>query len=173
MKSQSKLLTAAIVICSIVTTGVFLAAIYNLVGFAITSVSLEDIEREKLDAVVVLSETYLNPNTKYQSQNIKTDDLDDYKYLYMLNDIAFISYSDKWDEDKLKALSEELLKNKHGEEIEYLAKVKVMAESSSDASGFQETSRESYSIPVSLYNFFPQNTKYKCIKLIYYHFTGC
>ena len=39
--------------------------------------------------------------------------------------LTFLSHSEHWDEDKLKALHEELLKNKHGDEIDTLHEVVV------------------------------------------------
>ncbi len=42
--------------------------------------------------------------------------------------IQFLSYSSQWDKDKLQELYEELLKNKHGEEIKLLQEVKVVGE---------------------------------------------
>ncbi|QOR64770.1 hypothetical protein IM538_12975 [Cytobacillus suaedae] len=42
--------------------------------------------------------------------------------------IQFLSYSSEWDEDKLQGLYEELIQNKHGEEIMFLQEVKVVGE---------------------------------------------
>ncbi|MBE4909791.1 hypothetical protein IMZ08_17290 [Bacillus luteolus] len=42
--------------------------------------------------------------------------------------IQFLSYSSEWDKDKLQELYEELLKNKHGEEIKLLQEVKVVGD---------------------------------------------
>ncbi|MCA1030255.1 hypothetical protein LCL95_04280 [Bacillus timonensis] len=41
--------------------------------------------------------------------------------------IAFLSYTEKWDEDKLKDLYLELLNNQHGEELKLLQEVRVMS----------------------------------------------
>jgi len=42
--------------------------------------------------------------------------------------IIFLSYTKEWDEQKLKALHQELLRNKHGKEIYELTEVRVMAD---------------------------------------------
>lgn len=47
--------------------------------------------------------------------------------------LTFLSYSDEWDEAKLKELYDELLKNKHGDEIEQLKEVVVRAEENDEA----------------------------------------
>ena len=46
--------------------------------------------------------------------------------------IQFISYTDEWNEKKLQKLYEELIQNKHGEEIKFLQEVKVMGEGLGD-----------------------------------------
>jgi hypothetical protein len=47
--------------------------------------------------------------------------------------IAFLSYTEAWDKEKLKGLYEELLKNKHGNEIYALQEVRVKAGSYEDS----------------------------------------
>ncbi|MDF0725610.1 hypothetical protein PY093_02635 [Cytobacillus sp. S13-E01] len=46
--------------------------------------------------------------------------------------IQFISYTDEWNEKKLQKLYEELIQNKHGEEIKFLQEVKVVGEGLGD-----------------------------------------
>ncbi|WP_078410580.1 hypothetical protein [Priestia abyssalis] len=47
--------------------------------------------------------------------------------------ISFLSYTETWDEEKLKGLYEELLKNKHGSEIYLLQEVQVKGGSHANA----------------------------------------
>jgi hypothetical protein len=49
--------------------------------------------------------------------------------------IQFVSYSKHWNQAKLKALYAELLKNMHGEELDYLSKVVLSAEDSENELG--------------------------------------
>ncbi|MFT4414033.1 hypothetical protein ACLM5H_09250 [Fredinandcohnia humi] len=40
--------------------------------------------------------------------------------------ILFLSYTEKWDEEQLKDLYKELIKNQHGTEIEFLQEIRIM-----------------------------------------------
>ncbi|MEH7387010.1 hypothetical protein V7147_16600, partial [Bacillus sp. JJ1521] len=44
--------------------------------------------------------------------------------------ILFLSYTENWDEPQLKDLYQELIKNKHGEELNLLQEIRVMGGSS-------------------------------------------
>ena len=61
---------------------------------------------------------------------------EDILYSYRASEgFELISYSEKWNTDKLIALYEELLKNKHGKEIESLYQIIVYAKPSKTAAG--------------------------------------
>lgn len=58
--------------------------------------------------------------------------------------ICFVSKSAPWDESKLKLLYEELLQNRHGEEIKTLMQVTVLPEENEDFLGYQSDAAFEY-----------------------------
>jgi len=52
---------------------------------------------------------------------------------------AFLSYAENWNEDKLKDLHEELLKNPHGKEIHNLSRISVYPNKNKDVNGLYYT----------------------------------
>lgn len=67
---------------------------------------------------------------------------------YQHDSITFKSYSKAWDEDKLKALCEELYKNVHGREIDYLESVTIRGESGDDVAGYHEEDTRVIEVPL-------------------------
>ncbi len=67
---------------------------------------------------------------------------------YQYKNIKFVSYSEAWDEAKLEALCEELLKNNHGREIDYLEQVKIYGHKDEDAAGYQEENTKVIEVPL-------------------------
>ena len=63
-------------------------------------------------------------------------------------EIRFVSCSEEWDEDKLRELYEELLRNRHGEELNTLERVTVYAEEDEFAAATHQNTVQT--VPVSL-----------------------
>lgn len=63
--------------------------------------------------------------------------------------IQFVSYSEEWDQPKLVQLYQELIKNKHGKELELLQEVKVIGDSLS--SSFTKGSYHALTSTITLY----------------------
>ena len=87
-------------------------------------------------------------NTKaLESLNKETEIDPNIKYTYRTEEgFQMISYSDKWDVEKLQALYNELKLNKHGEEFELLYQVIVYPQPDSNASGDHQNLLESLEI---------------------------
>lgn len=71
--------------------------------------------------------------------------------------ICFISKSDQWDESKLKLLYEELLQNRHGEELQTLMQVTVLPEEGTDYLGYQSDEMFQYSFSPQ-FSIFPEKS---------------
>ena len=75
---------------------------------------------------------------------------------YKYDGITFLSYSDAWDAENLESLCEELLKNTHGREIDYLDEVIIYAQDDEDALGMHESDIEELDIPISIDYILPE-----------------
>ena len=63
--------------------------------------------------------------------------------------IEFISRSKQWDSKNLELLYQELLRNKHGEELYYLSSVVVYPQADENAAATHKNSSRVYSVPVA------------------------
>jgi len=83
--------------------------------------------KEKTDHYLATTHRELTTNDNALKMLAQPKPVDaDIKYSYKASEyLEIISYSKKWDVAKLKQLHEELLKNKHGQEIDYLYQIIV------------------------------------------------
>ncbi len=98
-------------------------------------------DKEKIDEFVLIDhhEPVVMQKT-LDSLNINHNDDEGIKYMYQSPDgIQMISYSNKWNTDKLQRLYEELRLNKHGEEFSLLKEVVIYGDSTEYAAGDQST----------------------------------
>ncbi len=124
-----------------------------------TEARLEDI-RSIPEAIIQTDYSY--EKSEFQSQELDTSEEKDRGLAqYTFNHIKFISYSKQWDENKLKLLCEELLKNKHGSEIDYLDSVFVYGQKDDAALGIHNGADRNIEVPVVLFDVFPNNFTYK------------
>ena len=82
-------------------------------------------------------------------------------YNYEYNNIQFISYSKEWDAKDLELLREELYKNKHGNEIDFIEKVIIYGNDDDEALGVHEDSEQITNIPLTFYSMFPDDFEFK------------
>ncbi len=121
----------------------------------------------RLNEIQEIPEAVIKNDFTYEKSDFQTQNLDEEEEKergfaqYTFNNINFISYSKKWDEEKLELLCEELLKNKHGREIDYLDSVLVYGQDDDDALGLHEDIQKNVEVPVVLYDVFPSNFTYK------------
>lgn len=94
-------------------------------------------------------------NTQKFERKISTKDIYKDQPTFKYNNTRFISYSKEWDEKKLEALCEELLKNTHGREIDYLEQVIVRGEKDEEAIGTQQEKDKTLQIPIHIQGTLP------------------
>jgi hypothetical protein len=92
---------------------------------------------------------------EYESMEVKPLEDKDILATYKYENITFTSYSDAWDEENLESLCDELLKNTHGSEMDYLQEVIVHGGEDEQAAGRHHTNYEAIKIPVRLFSFTP------------------
>lgn len=109
--------------------------------------------------VVSLKETNITKQNEFQAASATIPK--DVKAYYVYKNITFISYSEKWDENGLQDLCEELLLNKHGNELDYLDEVTVYGQDDEEVLGTQHTELESLDIPLSLTQMIPSDFLYE------------
>lgn len=103
------------------------------------------------------SDSWINTNIQSQSHTIIGNQYSDYHAIYKYNSTYFVSYSEYWDEAKLRDLALELYSNLHGDEINYVATVEVVNGESEEYSGYQTSDYENFSQPISLYSAMPKD----------------
>ncbi|MEX1375879.1 MAG: hypothetical protein AB1Z23_00250 [Eubacteriales bacterium] len=101
---------------------------------------------------------FKNSSTKYHNKEIETMNyLAGYKYDDVYNDIHFLTSIESWGADRLKEVADELFANAHGDEMRYVEAVIIDDTGGYSYSATQDDSYVSYEIPISFYNFFPDN----------------
>ncbi len=120
------------------------------------SYQLDDIE--SLPAAEKVT-TYKVEKTQREFEKNKTVTLDgNVVATYKHENITFISYCDNWDVNGLIEICEELLLNKHGDEIKELDEV-IIYDSLEDSYWEKYSTKEGYNyIPINLYGFIPSNS---------------
>lgn len=115
---------------------------------------------ELQSADLSFSLTYTTPSKKNSNEKLSKDIYYGYSYMYQRDDIMFLSVTPYWDEEDLEKLADELYANKHGDEIYYVDKVIVYGTSDGTAAGSHSRSIYGYEIPVSVFNFLPNEAEY-------------
>ncbi len=106
-------------------------------------------------AQIIVDNEYEKP-IRIADKQIDKKNNDGY-FNYEHNNIQFISYSKEWDAKDLELLCEELYKNKHGNEIDFLQKVIIYGMEDTYALGYHEGSEQITSVPLTLYSMFPDD----------------
>jgi len=136
MKNNKKLVTIGLIVCVFICIAV---VVYSYMQIPLLQQKVIDKQESKKKI-----DTYLQHMPENKIENEKAFLMLDYEipqdeeilYTYQTAEgFKMISYSSKWNEEKLIELYEELLRNEHGEEIELLYQVIVYAEESRTAAG--------------------------------------
>jgi hypothetical protein len=126
MKIDKKLLKSMLLLSAALFIGM---TIYVLVQRPIIEgkIVAKQTSKEKTNHYLATIQRELTKNDKALAMLAQTKPVDaDIKYSYKATEyLEIISYSKKWNVEKLKQLHEELLRNKHGEEIDYLYQIIV------------------------------------------------
>ena len=130
-----------------------LLTIYNLAG-SFVAYNLMEYEKEQ---VINDSDSFINGETRVQDVTLSKKQYSEYKYIYIRDDIHFLSNVDEWDEEMLSALADELYANKHGEEIKYVSTIILNSGLEGEYIGTQEGIKETFNVPIDLYNFLPES----------------
>lgn len=123
----------------------------------VTVEGIEKLEQDKPSFVLQSGAEYINEGEKYTGNEIEIKEYKKSEAEYSYYNIDFVSYSEVWDSDDLKALSEELFNNVHGEEMKSVDRVIVYGDREGYAAGTQEKQNTLVDIPFHVYNFLPEN----------------
>lgn len=145
-----------VVVISLLILGTAAYGGYTAYNYSQTIDDFEVLEQTKL-ITVNNSDSFVNPNDLSNDIKLEAEVFADYAYIYKKDNIHFLSNLDVWNESKLKMLADELYANKHGEEIKYLSLVILHEGTENYILGTQESIEETFDVPVSLYNFLPDD----------------
>ena len=133
-----------------------------------TQRQLQTVERQAQTlAAFARQESALWTNDKAEkalSYRPKIEEQEAYAQFRSPEDILFLSESEAWDEEKLELLYEELLRNRHGEELNTLEQVTVLAEEDEFAAATHRNTVQ----PVALAVRFPLFSKDAIVSLRQY-----
>ena len=137
----------------IIRVFIVLAGIAMLAGIGLTIKQLVDLS--DTDSSITLMEedklktnnynqAFTNDADKFGETQVENRDTSEYKAVYKKDNIFFLSKVSSWDEEMLEDLAEELYKNKHGEEIDYVYSVILYHSSSEPISGTYHLKNEKF-----------------------------
>ena len=141
-------------ICIIALSGIFftITKSMQLSNIETKILQIEDNKAEFLEN----GDSFINTAEKYRNKELEKRDISEYVFSYKRDDIYFLSTVEEWDENDLRDLADELYANKHGEEIKYVSSVILYPSDGEPYIGKYDKQKENYDIPVSLYNFLPE-----------------
>ncbi len=102
----------------------------------------------------VINEFAISGNDEVETINYRAG----FKYEYVYEGIHFLTSADKWNEDRLQGVAEELFANTHGDEIKYVEAVILDNNLGYRYSCDFASSNVSYEIPISYFNLFPEKS---------------
>lgn len=158
---NKKLKNTLIITLSILSLAVIGALVFTFLSVQTIDENIAELEQSKTSYDVSASDSFENSQKKTQTYELTKTDLGDYKAIYDNGEFLFVSYSDKWDEEKLKELDEEFNKNTLGEEIKNLTHISIYP-------GYEDEimienppyERKEYDVYLSYYNFFPKESSF-------------
>lgn len=153
---KKPILVGLIILAAIVTIG-------EITLGAITAFNLSEIDNnitllDETKAASILNDgdSFDNSAGKFDAVELEKRDVSKYEHVFIKDDIYFLSTVKEWDEFMLRRLSEELYNNKHGEEMKYVYSVILYPNKGEPYIGTYEKLTENFDIPLSLYDFLPQ-----------------
>lgn len=154
-----------IFIVLIVFAGLIIAGSIGIVSFTAYkfSITMDGFNQMDEDKAIQINraDTFENKIRKFEDSSIEGKSLKYYEHTYRYEDIYFLSKVPEWTEDKLAELATELYANKHGEEIKYVSSVILYPSSGEPYIGTYHQEKEVFDIPVSLYDFFPEDAEFE------------
>jgi len=153
MKAKLIFTSILIVLIIAVIAGGYIAY-SNYSSYNLVTEQIYTIEENKM--ITIDSDIdYKNTEIKVNNEQLEEDFYYGYESIYERDGILYFSTTKSWDEEKLSELADELYKNTHGEEINYLEKVVVYGSYGGYAAGSHSMGTYAYEMPISYYNFFP------------------
>lgn len=146
MKRKNIVLTVLLVLCVVV----FAASLYF---FTVNTNLLNDMQLVQASTQAFFENSrgavLLEKSSPLPPAEIKTESDSNAFASYTKDGISFISYSEKWPEENLQLLYEELMNNSHGNEIDYLKEIIIYADAEKEyVSGLQESSQNTIDINI-------------------------
>ena len=161
MSKKVVFIALILVLCITAFAGTYYA-MQNSKAYQILKPEIAKMEQDK--AIVVEHDLdFINESQKYDFIEIDKNFYYGYENVYEKDEVLFISTVSSWDQEKLEELATELYANKHGEEINYVEKVVVSYGGGGNAVGSHSQDIYPYEIPVSLYNFLPEDFVYDAL----------
>lgn len=153
---KKPILIGLIILAAIVTIGGITLGIITAFNLSEISNSITLLEETKVNCVLNAENSFDNTVDKFDAVKLDERDVSKYEHVFIKDDIYFLSTVKEWDDSMLAHLSEELYKNKHGEEIKYVYSVILYPNKGEPYIGTYEKLTENFDIPLSLYNFLPK-----------------
>jgi len=156
---KKTIIIISLVLACVLALGALGTVGYYAYTYSNTLKEYEAMEQEKTIAVDN-GEVYANPLERVKDVEMVKDTYSQYTYVYERDNIHFLSNLDTWNVDNLALLADELYANKHGEEIDYVSTVILNEGTDGEYAGTHSRNRETFLIPVELFDFLP-NSKFQ------------
>jgi len=102
-------------------------------------------------------EDYILPNN--HEKPLEPEKINNYIFSYDHDNIKYLSYSKKWDTEKLEDLANEFSLNTFGEELRYITHIILYPDDNGKTSYEFEQQNDIFYIPIKIYNLIPAQSK--------------